>query len=66
MQAIDRHAPSNRLQASSYIVPPNKRRERVDKVLAQAFPGHSRVAFQRALEAGLVKVDGKVISLSIV
>jgi 23S rRNA pseudouridine1911/1915/1917 synthase len=46
----------------SYTVPPDRRRERVDKVLAQAFPGHSRVAFQRALEAGLVKVDGKVIS----
>ena len=45
-----------------YIVPPDRRRERVDKVLAQAFPEHSRVAFQRALEAGLVKVDGKVIS----
>ena len=46
----------------TYTVPPTIRRERADKVLAQAFPEHSRVAFQRALEAGLVKVDGKVIS----
>ncbi len=46
----------------TYLVPDGKRRERADKVLAQAFPEHSRVAFQRALEAGLVKADGKVIS----
>lgn len=44
-----------------YTVPDTIRRERADKVLARAFPGHSRVAFQRALEAGLVKADGKVI-----
>ncbi len=50
------------MPASSYIVPEGSRRERVDKVLAAAFPEHSRVAFQRALEAGLVKVDGKVIA----
>ncbi len=65
MQAIDRHAPSNRLRANSYTIPPDKRRERADKVLAQAFPEHSRVAFQRALEAGLVKLDGKVISQAV-
>jgi 23S rRNA pseudouridine1911/1915/1917 synthase len=53
---------SNRLQASSYIVPPAIRRERADKVLAQAFPEHSRAAFQRALEAGLVKADGVTIA----
>ena len=50
--------------ASIYLVPDNIRRERVDKVLAHAFPEHSRVAFQRALEAGLVKVDGQVIDQS--
>jgi 23S rRNA pseudouridine1911/1915/1917 synthase len=33
-------------------------------VLAHAFPAHSRAAFQRALEAGLVRVDGKVVSQS--
>ena len=34
-------------------------------MLAAAFPEHSRVAFQRALEAGLVKADGKVLSQAI-
>jgi 23S rRNA pseudouridine1911/1915/1917 synthase len=33
-------------------------------VLAAAFPAHSRVAFQRALEAGLVSVDGKIVAQS--
>jgi 23S rRNA pseudouridine1911/1915/1917 synthase len=50
---------------ATYTVPEGKRRERADKVLAAAFPEHSRVAFQRALEAGLVKADGKVISQAI-
>lgn len=45
-----------------YLVPDGSRRERADKVLAAAFPEHSRAAFQRALEAGLVKADGKVIA----
>ena len=47
---------------NSYTVPEGSRRERADKVLAGAFPEHSRSAFQRALEAGLVKADGKVIA----
>jgi 23S rRNA pseudouridine1911/1915/1917 synthase len=64
LQAMARRARSGRLQASSYIIPPDKRRERADKVLAAAFPEHSRAAFQRALEAGLVKADGAVISQS--
>src|SRR5262245_52971453 len=46
---------------TTYTVPEGSRRERADKVLAAAFPEHSRSAFQRALEAGLVKIDGKVI-----
>lgn len=46
---------------STYTVPAGSRRERADKVLAAAFPEHSRAAFQRALEAGLVRADGKVI-----
>lgn len=50
------------MQASSYIVPEGSRRERADKVLAAAFPAHSRAAFQRALEAGLVRADGRVIA----
>lgn len=46
---------------TSYTIPEGRRRERADKALAAAFPEHSRAAFQRALEAGLVTVDGKVI-----
>jgi len=53
------------VQPTTYSVPEGRRRERVDKVLAAAFPEHSRVAFQRALEAGLVKADGKVLSQAI-
>jgi len=49
---------------TSYLVPAGGRRGRADKVLAQAFPEHSRAAIQRAMEAGLVKVDGKVIGQS--
>jgi 23S rRNA pseudouridine1911/1915/1917 synthase len=49
---------------TTFTVPEGIRRERADKVLAQAFPAHSRAAFQRALEAGLVRVDGKVIAQS--
>jgi len=52
------------VSASSYTFPEGSRRERIDKVLAAAFPEHSRAAFQRALEAGLVKVDGKVVAQS--
>ena len=52
---------SGRVPAIAYTVPDTIRRERADKVLARAFPEHSRVAFQRALEAGLVKADGKII-----
>lgn len=53
--------PAFNLPAATYTVPAGSRRERADKVLAAAFPGHSRAAFQRALEAGLVKADGRVI-----
>lgn len=49
---------------TDYLVPAGGRRGRADKLLAQAFPGHSRAAIQRAMEAGLVKVDGKVIGQS--
>jgi len=47
-----------------YVVPPECRRERADKVLAAAFPAHSRMAFQRALAAGRVSADGRVIAQS--
>ena len=41
-----------------YIVPPGSRRARADKALATAFPEHSRVALQRAFDAGLVTLAG--------
>ena len=50
--------------ALSYTVPPDARRTRADKALARAFPGHSRVALQRAFEAGLVRRRGGVIAQS--
>jgi len=46
---------------TDYTVPLGTRRARADKVLAAAFPEHSRVAWQRALCAGLVAADGVVI-----
>ena len=52
------------VSATTFIVPDSIRRERVDKVLSHAFPEHSRAAFQRALEAGLVKADGVVVDQS--
>jgi len=52
------------MAAQTHQVPDGARRERIDKVLAAAFPEHSRAAFQRALEAGLVKIDGKVVAQS--
>ena len=47
---------------TTYIVPDGLRRPRADKVLAVAFPDHSRVAFQRAFDAGLVKRNGEPLS----
>ena len=52
------------MQAVSYIVPSTVRRARADKVLAGAFPAHSRAALQRAFEAGLVRRNGVVIAKS--
>lgn len=40
-----------------YVVPP-RRPARADKVLALAFPQHSRMALQRAFDAGLVECGG--------
>ncbi|MBC8009021.1 MAG: RluA family pseudouridine synthase [Burkholderiales bacterium] len=45
-------------ETQSYTVPEGTRRERADKLLAAAYPEHSRVAWQRALEAGRVTRDG--------
>ncbi len=49
---------------TTYVVPEDAKRARADKVLATAFPEHSRVAFQRALEAGLVRIGEKVLKQS--
>ncbi len=50
--------------STRYPVPPETRRARADKVLAGAFPAHSRAALQRAFEAGLVRRNGAVIAKS--
>lgn len=47
---------------TTYIVPEGLRQPRADKVLAAAFPDHSRVAFQRAFDAGLVKRGERPLS----
>ncbi|KXU35176.1 RNA pseudouridine synthase [Cephaloticoccus primus] len=49
-------------ECRTLTVPDGIHRARADKVLAAAFPEHSRVAWQRALSAGLVQADGAVIS----
>jgi len=49
------------LNIEIYTVPEGSRRQRADKALSAAFPAHSRVAFQRAFAAGLVKLKGSVI-----
>lgn len=49
---------------STYLVPASVRRQRADKVLAKAFPEHSRAAWQRAFDAGLVAVGGRVLDRS--
>ncbi|MBL9214914.1 MAG: RluA family pseudouridine synthase [Opitutaceae bacterium] len=52
------------MPTESYTVPATVRRERADKVLAHAFPERSRAEFQRALGAGLVTADGRIIDQS--
>jgi 23S rRNA pseudouridine1911/1915/1917 synthase len=47
--------------AETHIIPAGVRRDRADKLLAAAFPMHSRVAWQRVLAAGLVLRDGRVL-----
>ncbi len=46
---------------TTYTVPPGVRRPRADKILAAAFNEHSRVAFHRAFDAGLVTRNGVVL-----
>jgi 23S rRNA pseudouridine1911/1915/1917 synthase len=48
----------------THTVPEALRHARADKALATAFPEHSRVAFQRAFDAGLVALRGKPIERS--
>jgi 23S rRNA pseudouridine1911/1915/1917 synthase len=45
----------------TYTVPPGVRHPRADKILAAAFNEHSRVAFHRAFDAGLVSRAGVVL-----
>ena len=45
----------------TYTVPEGIRQPRADKLLAAAFPDHSRVAFHRAFDAGLVTRNGKLL-----
>lgn len=45
-----------------YEVPPGTKRGRADKVLAKAYADYSRVALQRAFDAGLVRSNGVIIS----
>ena len=44
-----------------YTVPDGIRQLRADKALARSHPDHSRVAFHRAFDAGLVTLHGRVI-----
>jgi 23S rRNA pseudouridine1911/1915/1917 synthase len=47
-----------------HTVPEGVRHARADKALASAFPEHSRVAFQRSFDAGLVTLRGRRIERS--
>jgi 23S rRNA pseudouridine1911/1915/1917 synthase len=49
---------------TAFIVPSTIRRTRADKILAGAFPAHSRAALQRAFEAGLVRRNGMALAKS--
>ena len=48
----------------TFVVPANAGRMRADKVLAAAFPEHSRAALQRAFAARLVRRNGTLIDQS--
>ena len=48
--------------STTYTVPDGVRQPRADKILAGAFPDHSRVAFHRAFDAGLVSRNGKLLA----
>ncbi len=44
-----------------WTVPEGVYKQRIDKLLSEAFPDHSRADFQRAFESDLVTVDGKPV-----
>ena len=48
----------------THTVPPESRRLRADKVLALAFPEHSRSLLQRAFAADLVRRNGRPVEKS--
>lgn len=50
------------MNPQEWIVPEGVYKQRIDKLLSDAFEEHSRVDFQRSIEAGLVTVDGNVSS----
>jgi 23S rRNA pseudouridine1911/1915/1917 synthase len=50
------------MSTTSYVVLPGVRRARADKILATAFQEHSRVAFQRSFDNGLVRMGGQPIT----
>ncbi len=53
--------PDSTMSTQSHTIPPGVRRIRADKALAIAFREHSRVALQRAFDAGMVRLMGKAI-----
>jgi len=62
---MPRPAPWRMSDAITFVVPEGVRRTRADKVLASAFPEHSRAALQRAFAAGLVRRNGAAIDQSV-
>lgn len=46
----------------THLIPTDGSTGRADKVLATAYPAHSRTAWQRAFDAGLVSMDGEPIA----
>ncbi len=48
--------------SQTYTVLPGIYRARADKILSIAFPEHSRAAFQRSFDAGLVRLGGQPIT----
>lgn len=52
------------MPTQTYVVPGGTRRMRADKALAAGFPEHSRVALQRAFDAGLVTKGGRAMAKS--